>query len=329
MQNFEPIVVEFITSMRKGGGSKKSEKDKEEKSIFGAAFDLTKVFNITNEIYHLIREGLDGIIKPIKTALLGVIKLVAQLLRPVADVILLILQPILLFLKPIIKVFNDIMRPFRTLAFGLMKQASEAFKSGNMVQGSALSGLAITTIFTGLANALLGVIGELVKMMYSTVVDMIKFLFINPLLNVFGGMITFFGGNVDEIRKTLFDSLDTSKVLLNNLIDNTLTTLQASSLIAITGLATKIVGNDSEGLKMLENTATNAISVASDNVKKKMQAAIDNMFNVTMPGKKTMSVNSGQSWEVNNLQTSMSRDLMSTIKSNGKTYANGGLTFSN
>jgi len=265
------------TTSKGGGGSGGS--------LISGMAKLVGIGSIALELFKMASSAIDTIFKPVKTILNSIFKLVSQLLRPIADVLILILQPILLFIKPIIKVFNDIMRPFRTLAYSLMKQGGEVGGAA----GLALQQLAMTTIMTGLVNALMGVFAELMKQSFNMVALLIEQIVLFPLLELMRPMLEFFGANVDEIKNNIHNSILNAQQVVSTSLDETMGLIQSKSLQGILEIADGIISTGTTGATLegardkLQNAALKAINTASETVKTGLQTAINNMFDITIP----------------------------------------------
>lgn len=241
---FDPIIVKLTdetsgpTGGESGGGGIGG-------SIAGLTAGITGIASLMSEVVGLVKSAVDGVLKPVRTMLTGILKLIAQLLRPVVDVVMLMLMPILQFLKPIIRVANEIMRPFRTLAYGLMREAHE---SGNAVESNALNMLATQTILAGISNVLIGISGELIKMITGIALD---------ILTVIPGVSQNFVNNI--------------KGSINDSIDDATSFIQAQTLGGIMRLTQTIVGETDDEILRLSNMFERTISSANSNVANRIE----------------------------------------------------------
>ena len=241
MNVFEPIIVKFTdettgpdgTTTTRGGGGVTG-------SLAGMAGSLTAVVGVVSELLGVVKAAVDSVLKPLRTMLTAVMRVLAQLLRPIVDVMVLMLQPILHFLKPIIQVANEVMRPFRTLAYGLMREAT---LTDDTVQSNILSQMAISTMFAGISNVILAMAGELIKFVTTTVIDL------------FGGVLRFFGVETDVLKNTI-----------NSNIDNALTGIQSWTLQGIMTLATNVVRGGEDEILRMNALFQRTVSSASEDV---------------------------------------------------------------
>ena len=244
---FEPIIVKITdtTSGPDSDGTPGRKKDTFGAGLAGVAAAIGGIAVLVGEIVSIVKNAVEGVLKPVKTVITGILKLVAQLLRPVVDMLMMVLMPILMFLKPIIRVANEIMRPFRTLAYSLMRQSSQ---ESDPVKSSALNMLAGTTIMAGVGNVLLGMLGEVFKTLISVMASLMR-----PI-------IRFVGGNVEQIVGNA-----------NNAIDNALQSVQAVTLNGLLQMAGAIHGKTAEGLSKTEELLVGVIGSANENVGNKIK----------------------------------------------------------
>lgn len=138
------------------------------------------------------------VFQPVINIVKGIFQMLGQFLQPVADIIILLLRPILQILKPILIVVRQIMVPFRQLAFSLSRQAGEALREGRVADFTALTGLSLVAITTGV-QAVFGFFSkEIIKSLIGSVGELLKGL-IDAMAFVFGGIINFFGGDVEAL----------------------------------------------------------------------------------------------------------------------------------
>jgi len=218
----EPIVVQIInegasaTKSAIGGGSSGG-------SAVGGIAKLTGLIGVVAEIAGLVKEAVNGLIKPIKSVLLGILKMVAQILRPFSDMILILLIPILQFLKPLMKAFNEVMKPFRKVAMQLMGAA------GNTSDSTAKAGLmtaAFGAIIEGFQYGILTIFKELLKVMMSNIIDLIKNMIISPLIELFKVVVPNWIVNddiFDSVKNVIFAGLDIAKSDINTALDKNIT----------------------------------------------------------------------------------------------------------
>jgi hypothetical protein len=283
MEYNDPIVVKLVYDSIRDVDRKVSPRS-ETGSIVGGTTKLLGAFSIAHELLSIIKQSVANILNPIKNMLLGIGKLLAQLLRPIADVIIIMLMPILVFLKPIIKVFNDIMRPFKTAAFKLMGEAGRIQKE-NPMAAMALNSLAVSTIFAGFTSAIIGVIGELLKGLVNVLIELIKVLVFNPLIELFRPILELFGVNVDQLKQTVFKSLDNARDGINKAID--------VGVKFVTDQSKQFVKDGASSVtKIFPEIDT---KTPSNVLKIKLQQAIDNAFAIKIPQVSTpdSSVSSG------------------------------------
>ena len=249
---FDPIIVriEDATSTpggNSGGGASPSGSAKggAKGSLAGLTAGITGIAMIVSEIAGLVKGAVDGVLKPVRVMLSGILKLIAQLLRPVVDVVMLMLMPILQFLKPIIRVANEIMRPFRTLAYGFMRMANN---SDNAVEGRGLQQLAMTTIMAGIGNVLIGISGELIKMI--------------------GGIV------LDILGHTILMSRDKAELLksgLNDVVDGIVTWVSAQSLAGLMRAGMEISSAGEKEIVDMANLFERVLGTARDDVASKIE----------------------------------------------------------
>jgi hypothetical protein len=248
---FDPIIVRIedatstannASSGVSGGGASSGGKGG---GAAGVAAGLTAVVSIVGEILGLVKGAVDGVLKPVRTVLSGILKLIAQLLRPIVDVLMIALMPILQFLKPIIKVANEIMRPFRVLAYGLMRQAS---RTDNAVEANALQGLAMASILGGIGNVLIGLTGELIKMIGHIVLD------------ILGSTILMSQDRANELKSGL-----------SGVIDNVTQTIQAQTLAGIMRLSLEVVRGGEKEILEMSDLFKKVTDTASDGVSDKIK----------------------------------------------------------
>ena len=267
---FEPIIVKFQDETsgpgrgsRGGGGSGVGAagagvvgaeiSSGGKGGMAGIAAGLTAVVAVVGEVVGLVKNALDGVLKPLMTLVSGILKLISQLLRPIVDVFMMLLMPILQFLKPIIRVANDVMRPFRVLAYGLMRQASQ---SGNAVESGALNNLAMTTIFAGIGNVLVGVSGELVKMISGIVIDVLSTTWLMT----------------DETAAKLKDNI-------GGVIDGVTSSIQAMTLEGLMRLSLNIVRGGEKEILEMNQLFDRVVMSATDNVRDKLIGDPDSVVN--------------------------------------------------
>ena len=201
-----------------GGASGGSRSGSANTTIAKAVSLGTGVASATQELVQMVKEAVNGVLKPVRSIIVGTLKLLAQLLRPISDMVVLLLMPILQFLRPIIKVFNDMMRPFRTAAYQLMRAAG---KETDPLKKANIMSLAMTAILTGLNVGLIAVIGELVKF------------FISIIASIIGQIVQFvtFGlVHAEDVANAITGTV-------NTFIDDSMKTLQITALTGIRGLA--------------------------------------------------------------------------------------------
>lgn len=198
---------------------------------------ITAMTSITGEILGIVKDAVSSVLKPARTMLVGVLKLVAQLLRPITDMVVLLLMPILAFLRPIIKVFNDMMRPFRTAAYQLMKASTQ---TTDPVKKIGLANAASMSIMTGLGVGLIAIVGEILKF----IIDMI--------IGLMGALLDVIGFNGDKfVTKTT--------ALVNGWIDTGVGAIQSLALDGVKSMA--------EGLGVnLNNSIQSGINKAFSNL---------------------------------------------------------------
>lgn len=226
----EPIIVQIVNEAGAAISGGSTKKTGEGSGLLATTAKITSIIGIAQEIAKLVSEAMNTLIKPIRTVLLGILKMVAQLLRPFSDMILILLIPILQFLKPLIKVFNDMMKPFRTVAFKLMSQAS---KTGNVAEKNLLMTMALSALFEGFNFGILGIAKELLKGLTNGIIDTVKELVIGPLLDLFKVIVPDWIVSDDVFESTkqaIFSGLDDAKVTINNALDTGLNSLRDSSL---------------------------------------------------------------------------------------------------
>lgn len=244
---FDPIIVRIEDATSTPGGSSSSSgvpggsaKGGAKGSIAGLTAGITGIAMIVSEIAGLVKGAVDGVLKPVRVLLGGILKLIAQLLRPVVDVVMLMLMPILQFLKPIIRVANEIMRPFRTLAYGFMKMAGD---SDNAVEVRGLQQLAMSTIMAGIGNVLLGVSGELIKMVLSLVLDVVSF-----------------------IPGVSRDAIEQAKTSVGDAIDGSLAWIQGQTLGGLMKMSLAIVEGNEKRIIELGGLFQKTIDTADEDV---------------------------------------------------------------
>ena len=246
---FEPIIIKFADETSgpeegSGGGRRRGGRGGMSPGLAGVAGAIGGVAVLVSELVSIVKGAIDGVLQPVRTMLTGILKLIAQLLRPVVDVVMLLLMPILQFLRPIIRVANEVMRPFRVLAYGLMRQSQDA-PAG---EAFGLENLAFTAILSGVGNVLLAISGELMKMITGVMIDL------------FGGVLSFFGVNTEALRSGINDG-----------IDKALYTIQAHTLASILETAIDIRKGSEDGILEMQKLTEKVISSANQEVGDKIK----------------------------------------------------------
>jgi hypothetical protein len=238
---FEPIIVKITDET---GNTTTSSGGVGGKGLAGLTAGITGIAGIMMEVLSILKDAVSGVLKPVKTLITGILKLVAQLLRPIVDVFVLLLAPILMFLRPIIKVLNEVMRPFRVLAMGLMKEAG---KTDDKAKSMALQQTAMTTIFAGIGNVLLALSGELLKFVSGMLIDL------------FGGILGFFGVNTNKLKQDISDGIDKGLLFI-----------QYNSLNSIMKTVTEIMSGSEKELRDANLLFQRVVSSAGGDLKKKL-----------------------------------------------------------
>jgi hypothetical protein len=248
--NTEPIVVQIVNEgaasvgkIAGGSGPKVGGKVGGGSGIAGALGKLGGVLAIAMEIASLVKEAMASLIRPVRTVVVGILKMVAQLLRPVSDMLLILLIPILHFLKPLVKAFNEMMKPFRVVAFKLMAQAT---KSTTSVDSAALMTGAMGAIIEGFSFGIAALLKELLKLLMSNIVDSIKELIISPMIELFKVLIPdmIISDDVfDSTKQAIFSGLDAAKVSINSALDDGLNTMRDVSLSKYNALLKEFGGD--------------------------------------------------------------------------------------
>jgi hypothetical protein len=187
---FEPIIVQIEdgTANINSGGGAKGNSGMQLGKLVGA-------IDVLQEIMGLVKEAVKGILAPLSHMVTGILKLVAQFIRPAVDVLMILLIPILNILKPLVKVFNDIMRPFRQIAFKMAKEGGIA---------GALAAPAI--ILQGLMTAVLNVVAQFIKSSMFLITDLLKRLIFYPLADILPGVSR---EGVDKAFQGIQDAVNT------------------------------------------------------------------------------------------------------------------------
>lgn len=168
----EPIIVRIIRETGRSSAGTEATPGASGGSLASGAAKLTGIFNIMQALASMAGTAINGIMKPLVTLVTGVLKLLAQFLRPAIDILVISLMPLFTLLKPLVKVFNDIMRPFREIAMRMIKS--------NPLLAPAASGV----ILQGLSVALLNVVGEFIKTSIGMWMGLLKQIILYPLADL-------------------------------------------------------------------------------------------------------------------------------------------------
>jgi hypothetical protein len=179
----EPIIVRIVndaTATATSGGVG---------GAVGAVAGLTGLITIASEVAGLVKDAVKGVLKPAFSMVSGILKLLAQFLRPAIDILVIFLYPIMQILKPLVKMFNDVMRPFRQIAFRMMKE------------GGAAGIAAGAVIMQGFNTAIVNLLGGIIKQSMQLWVQIILNLVIKPITMLFDQI---FGTNVTPKVESFF-----------------------------------------------------------------------------------------------------------------------------
>lgn len=142
----------------------------------------------------------------VKKIMQQVLNVLGEFLRPIADVLVILLKPILQILRPILQVVRQIMQPFRQAAFALQRQAGEKLREGDKAGFIGLNLLALGEIGVGVNAVFAFFAKESLKALISGVTEIVVGL-TGALAELFRPIIEFFGGNVDEMKEKMADSI--------------------------------------------------------------------------------------------------------------------------
>ena len=122
----------------------------------------------------VIGTAVSNLVKPIIGMLGMILKMIGEFLRPIADMVMILLMPILIILRPIVQMIRGMMAPFRAAAFKLAAAGGKAFAEGDYAKGGALFGLAFAALTEGFTNMLLGLIGDILKIIVDLAAWIVK-----------------------------------------------------------------------------------------------------------------------------------------------------------
>ena len=127
--------------------------------------------------------ALAQVIKPGLSFIGKVMKVIAELFRPINDVIILLLRPVLAIMRPLLMIMRSIMLPFRRAAIKLsssgMKDIAEGIKNSDASKfglGIVKSILSVETIMTGFSAAAYKVLLNVYKLLLIGLWTMVKFI---------------------------------------------------------------------------------------------------------------------------------------------------------
>ena len=141
----------------------------------------------------------------------NIIKVISYILKPIADVVMVLLMPILMILKPIMQIANQIMAPFIKLSMQVMREGMKMMASGNVAGGMAAMGAAGGIAMAGFNSVIVGLLGGLVKIVIDISAGLLNLALqglVAMMFNMFGGLMSFFGVNVEELQGTLNNSIE-------------------------------------------------------------------------------------------------------------------------
>ena len=186
----------------------------------------------------------------------SLVKIVTLIFKPLADALTILLLPLIFLLKPIVMALNDIMRPFFKLSMEVMKKGAQSFSAGNTKAGFEAFGGASSIIIAGLANVLVALTSQLVKMIFALSGELLKLIF-----PVFSGAIDNFIGNI------------------NTMVDDTAVVISA----AIGGYAAgigKVFGADIDSFKEDHKKAIHNLFTGSEGIGETYDAVFDTTRNL-------------------------------------------------
>lgn len=187
----DPIVVQIVDEVANVGNPNRNKKSGATSGDLAAG--ITKLGGIAaliSEVVGMVKDAIDGILKPIKTVITGMLKLVTQFLRPIADIIIVLLQPLLMLLKPIVRLFNQLMQPFRKIAYDLMREAGT--KEVGSVSQNLLYIQALGTLLSGILASMFPIIAQLITMFI-----------VNPIFSLLEAVLPMFKNQLESAKNAI------------------------------------------------------------------------------------------------------------------------------
>lgn len=146
-----------------------------------------------------------------------ILKVLLELLRPIADVVTLLLLPVLSILRPILMIVKQIMAPFRQAALQLSGAGAKAFREGNFGDATALFGLSLQTGISGLQAVVLALFSGL----NSLVIKGIGELLAVAAEGLFGGLVPGIGDMIRNAASGISEIISgTTGVLIEMMAEN-------------------------------------------------------------------------------------------------------------
>jgi len=198
------------TDVNPGGSSGSSGSS----GLLGAGSKLGILAGAAMAVVGLLKDML-WVFKPVLNVLKMIARTLGLFLEPIAQLLFLLIQPLLAFLKPLTMLFRAMMAPVMNLLRQQSAVMSQQMGAGDYIGASQtgidMIGLAMGGFFIAMADVigtmLINIVGNLLKTLSISLIEGLYTL-IRPLLDVFLGNKAM--SVIDESVTTFTDSLSTS-----------------------------------------------------------------------------------------------------------------------
>lgn len=202
--------------------------------------------------------------QPVMNLIESGVKLLSELLRPIADIMIILLQPLLAIIKPIVVAMRTLMAPFKKAAMQLSAEGTKAIMGGDVTAGIEML---MTSVGAMIGPFVTIVTAEALKLASNILLSGVEVL-LNGILVLFAPVLQAFGVDIEATQAKISEFMGNARETVNE---------------AITGLELNILTSMADNLnkkidKMQEKFPTYAVGL--ENAKIDME----NLFNTGIAG---------------------------------------------